>query len=63
MILQAALGVWLILSTGDWFGMANVWHVGPTALMVYLAASAAAGAFFYFTEFSRKDEPQNLEVG
>jgi sterol desaturase/sphingolipid hydroxylase (fatty acid hydroxylase superfamily) len=63
MILQASMGIWLILSTGDWFGMANVWHVGPTALMAYLTASAATGAFFYFTEFSRKDEPQNLEVG
>ncbi|MCW3127951.1 MAG: sterol desaturase family protein [Bacteroidetes bacterium] len=61
-IAQAVLGIVLIIWTGDWFGMSGVWSAGPTALIVCLIASAVASIFFHFTEFSVKEERDNVEV-
>jgi hypothetical protein len=60
--IQTAVATGLILQTGDWFGMKNIWSFGPAALIIYFALTTVSAVFFQFTEFSRKDETQNLEM-
>lgn len=62
-ILQAAAGVGIILLTGDWFGLKNIWAPGPTIILVYLAATAIAGLLFFFTEFGRSREGEMMMEG
>ena len=56
MMVQAAVGIGVVLSTGDWFGMYAMWSVGPTALMVFWIGSALSCIFFMLREFSPKEE-------
>ena len=60
--IQAAVAIGLILQTGDWFGLKSVWAFGPTALIIYFSLTTVSAVFFQFTEFSRKDERQKLEM-
>jgi hypothetical protein len=60
--IQTVVATGLILQTGDWFGMKSVWSFGPTALIIYFLLTTVSVVFFQFTEFSRKDERQNLEM-
>ncbi len=55
-IVQTAAGIGLILGTADWFGMADIWSAGPALMIVFWVLSASASVFFWFTEFSRKEQ-------
>ena len=61
-VIQTAIATGLILRTGDWFGIKEIWAFGPAALIIYFALTTVSAAFFQFTEFSTKDERQNLEM-
>jgi sterol desaturase/sphingolipid hydroxylase (fatty acid hydroxylase superfamily) len=61
-MIQTAIAIGVILETGDWFGLKNIWAAGPTMLIIYFSATVVSSIYFQFTEFSRKDETQNLEM-
>ena len=51
-LIQAGYGISIVLRTGDWFGLKNVWSFGGTFLIVYLAATVLAAFYFMFTELN-----------
>ncbi len=61
-MIQTAIGIGIIIQTSDWFGMKGVWAAGPTILIIYFAATVVSSIYFQFTEFSRKEEKQDLEM-
>ena len=61
-IIQTGIGIGVILQTGDWFGLKSILSFGPSVLIICLAATVLSSIYFQFTEFSRKDERQNLEM-
>jgi hypothetical protein len=62
-ILLAAFGVGIILLTGDWFGVKNIWPAATSVLIAYLAATAIASVFFMVYEFSKEEESEMVMVG
>ncbi|MBL7814177.1 MAG: sterol desaturase family protein [Saprospiraceae bacterium] len=50
-----ALGLWLIFSTGDWFGMSKVVSWGKYVLEAYFVIATLITAYFVLVEF-RNDE-------
>jgi len=61
-ILQAAYGIGILLLTGDWFGMKNLWNGGTAVVLVYLVITALASVFFMVTEFNRETEKAEAEM-
>jgi len=53
-ILLAAFGVGIILLTGDWFGVKNIWPAATSVLIAYLAATAMPVCFLWFMNLARK---------
>jgi alkylglycerol monooxygenase len=55
---KSAIGLGVILSTEDWFGLANHWPEGMYVLAGYFVISAAMVAYFQFTELKEKPRLQ-----
>ena len=51
-IVQAGLGISIVLLTGDWFGLKSIWPIGTAVLIGYLAVTVLVNIFFMFTEFA-----------
>ena len=62
MAVQTALGIAIIATRGDWFGLSNVWSLAPILLAAYFMASAISALIFQLTEFSSKEESSNAEM-
>jgi sterol desaturase/sphingolipid hydroxylase (fatty acid hydroxylase superfamily) len=60
MVVQAAIAIGLIVSSGDWFGLRVMTAAGPSLLAAYFALSAAAAIYFQFSEFSAEQEQPNM---
>ena len=61
MIVQVALGIALIIQTGDWFGMAHIWSSAPLILIGFWVISVAACVFFMLREFGMSHTAQAVE--
>ena len=62
MVLQAIIGIGVILATGDWFGLKHISAAGPAVLIAFYALSAFASVYFYFTEFSSEEQKVRSEA-
>ena len=51
-LVQAGYGISIILLTGDWFGLKNMWSFGGTFLIIYLAVTVVTAFYFMFTELN-----------
>jgi hypothetical protein len=54
-VLLSALALALIIATGDWFGMKDVWGMGIIVVAAYFILSATVSICFSLTEFRAKD--------
>ena len=61
-IMLAAFGTGIIILTGDWFGIKDIWPAATTILIVYLAITALSSIFFMATEFNKGEEREMVMV-
>ena len=59
---QAAFGISIIMLTGDWFGMKDIWPSFTTILIGYMAITALAALAFMLTEFRTKQQSDMVVV-
>lgn len=52
--LKAAFGAGIILTTGDWFGISQMWAEGKYVVWAYLIVSLAAAVWFVMVDFREK---------